>query len=135
MINFKFEEGAVPYVRWGHETYKIQSMGPIPKSTPLALRYILGDCAANTPILNLAENLIGENIPVFNNYSTNARRIADGAQNTESAIVSSCPTSEPRNNCFIKCQTLDKNISNYIFYRPQVFGHFEGKFSVIKLSV
>ena len=128
MINFKFEEGAVPYVRWGHETYKIQSMGPIPKSTPLALRYILGDCAANTPILNLAENLIGENIPVFNNYSTNARRIADGAQNTESAIISSYPTSEPRNNCFIKCQKLDKNISNYIFYRLQFSAILRGNF-------
>ena len=38
------------------------------------------------------------------------------------------------NNCFIKYQTLDKNISNFIFY-SRVFNHLEEKFSVIKLSV
>ena len=40
-----------------------------------------------------------------------------------------------RNNCFIKYQTLDKNISNFHFYRLQFSATFEGKFPVITLSV
>ena len=28
------------------------------------------------------------------------------------------------NNCSIKYQTLDKNISNFIFYQLEFFGHF-----------
>ena len=37
------------------------------------------------------------------------------------------------NNCFIKYQTLDKNISNYIFYRLQFSAILWTKFSVIML--
>ena len=40
------------------------------------------------------------------------------------------------NNCYIKYQTLDKNISNFIFYRLEFSAIFNKvKFSVIKLSV
>ena len=38
------------------------------------------------------------------------------------------------NNCFIKYQTLDK-ISRILNLPTPVLGHFEGKFSVMKLSV
>ena len=37
-------------------------------------------------------------------------------------------------NCFIKYQTLDK-ISRILNLPTPVFSHFEGKFSVMKLSV
>ena len=36
------------------------------------------------------------------------------------------------NNCFIKYQTLDKNIFELYFLPTRVFGHFVEKFSVIK---
>ena len=39
-------------------------------------------------------------------------------------------------DCFIKYQTLDNIIiSRYNFLPTQVFGHFEGNFSAIKLPV
>ena len=39
------------------------------------------------------------------------------------------------NNCFIKYQTLDKNILNYIFYRLEFLAILWTKFSVIKMLV
>ena len=39
------------------------------------------------------------------------------------------------NNCFIKYQTLDKNISNYIFYRQEFSAILWKKFSMIKMLV
>ena len=39
------------------------------------------------------------------------------------------------NNCFINYQTLDKKYLEFYFLPTRVFGHFEGKCSVIKLSV
>ena len=39
------------------------------------------------------------------------------------------------NNCFIKYQTLDKNILNYIFYRLEFLAILWTKFSVIKILV
>ena len=37
------------------------------------------------------------------------------------------------NNCFIKYQTLDKNISNYVFYQLEFSASLWKKFSVIKM--
>ena len=39
------------------------------------------------------------------------------------------------NNCFIKYQTLDKNISNYIFYRLEFSAILWKNFSVTKMLV
>ena len=39
------------------------------------------------------------------------------------------------NNCFIKYQTLDKNILNHIFYQLEFLAILWTKFSVIKLLV
>ena len=39
------------------------------------------------------------------------------------------------NDCFIKYQTLDKNILNYIFYRLEFLAILWTKFSVIKMLV
>ena len=72
-------------------------------------------------------------LPFRNHEMDMSFYIADKVRSTEFSIKSSNPTSE-WNNCFIKNQTLDK-ISRIYFLPTRVFSHFEGKFSVIRLSV
>ena len=55
--------------------------------------------------------------------------IADEMRNTESAIISSYPTSASGINVFIKYQIFRK------ISRARNFGHFVGNFSLIILSV
>ena len=52
---------------------------------------------------------------------------ADEMRSTESATISSYYKRE-WNNCFIKYQTLDKNISNFSFYRLEFSAILREKF-------
>ena len=54
--------------------------------------------------------------------------IADEVRSTESAIISSYPTSVSGIIVFIKYQTLDKKISNFIFFRLEFSANLGGNF-------
>ena len=58
----------------------------------------------------------------------------DEVQSTESVIISSYPTSASGIIVLLNTKHWIK-ISQILFLPTQVFGHFEGKFSVVKFSV
>ena len=60
--------------------------------------------------------------------------IADEVRSTESAIISSYPTSVSGIIVLLNTKHWIKYLK-FHFLPTRVFGHFEGKFSVIKLSV
>ena len=49
--------------------------------------------------------------------------------------VSIYPTGVSGKKCFLKYQTRDKKYLEFYFLPTRVFSHFEGKFSMRKLSV
>ena len=76
---------------------------------------------------------------ILNNYSTNARwyELLDSGRGAKHRVGYHKLISNKRewNNCFIKYQTLDKNISNYIFYRLEFLAILWTKFSVIIMLI
>ena len=77
---------------------------------------------------------------LINNYSTNAlwiRAFRESGRGAEHRVGYHKLISNKRewNNSFIKYQTLEIEYLEFYFLPTRVFGHFEGKFSVIKLSV